>query len=294
MEAWRVADLHAYVDECLEPDERLAFENRMAEDPALARRATMWRAQNSAICSAFDGEGPRAFSINIVRHQNEIPGKGRRPASVGARPGREQPARSPFAGLDDGSRIAARVGAAGAFQPLSFWRLGFAALFVCLVCVWSPAAPVFPAKGLGGAAVAAFRAFVRPGVAPVDFATGDSDESQEWMTTRLLHPVYLPATPLGVSLIGARIAPYPGAPAAFLVYRSQQGLVGLLIRSLDAPVARAPELLVDDGRNAAVWTWRGQGFALVGDLDAPSLLRIAKDLFDPPGEAAQAMPERGS
>ena len=294
MEAWRVADLHAYVDECLEPDERLAFENRMAEDPALARRATMWRAQNSAIRSAFDGEGPRAFSINIVRHQNEIPGKGRRPASVGARPGREQPARSPFAGLDDASRIAARVGAAGAFQPLSFWRLGLAALFVCLVCVWSPAAPVFPAKGLGGAAVAAFRAFVRPGVAPVDFATGDSDESQEWMTTRLLHPVYLPATPLGVSLIGARIAPYPGAPAAFLVYRSQQGLVGLLIRSLDAPVARAPELLVDDGRNAAVWTWRGQGFALVGDLDAPSLLRIAKDLFDPPGEAAQAMPERGS
>ena len=294
MEAWRVADLHAYVDECLEPDERLAFENRMAEDPALARRATMWRAQNSAIRSAFDGEGPRAFSINIVRHQNEIPGKGRRPASVGARPGREQPARSPFAGLDDASRIAARVGAAGAFQPLSFWRLGLAALFVCLVCVWSPAAPVFPAKGLGGAAVAAFRAFVRPGVAPVDFATGDSDELQEWMTTRLLHPVYLPATPLGVSLIGARIAPYPGAPAAFLVYRSQQGLVGLLIRSLDAPVARAPELLVDDGRNAAVWTWRGQGFALVGDLDAPSLLRIAKDLFDPPGEAAQAIPERGS
>jgi anti-sigma factor RsiW len=94
--------------------------------------------------------------------------------------------------------------------------------------------------------------------------------------------------------MGARIAPYPGAPATFLVYRSQQGLVGLLIRSLDAPVARAPELLVADGRNAAVWTWRGQGFALVGDLDAPSLLRIAKDLFDPPGEAAQAMPERGS
>ena len=59
-------------------------------------------------------------------------------------------------------------------------------------------------------------------------------------------------------------------------------------------MTRAPELLAADGRNAAVWTWRGQGFALVGDLDAPSLLKIANDLFDPPAEAVQTMPERGS
>ncbi len=70
METWRLADLHAYVDDCLEPDERRALEKQMAEDPALARRAALWRAQNSAIRSAFDGEGARAFSISIVRHQN--------------------------------------------------------------------------------------------------------------------------------------------------------------------------------------------------------------------------------
>ena len=95
-------------------------------------------------------------------------------------------------------------------------------------------------------------------------------------------------------MLGARIAPYPGAPAAFLIYSSQEGPVGLLVRALDAPTTRAPELLSADGRNAAVWTWRGQGFALVGDLDSPSLLKIANDLFDPPAEAAQAVLERGS
>jgi anti-sigma factor RsiW len=60
MEAWGIADLHAYVDDCLEPDERLAFEEHMALDPSLARRATLWRAQNSAIRAAFDGEGVRS------------------------------------------------------------------------------------------------------------------------------------------------------------------------------------------------------------------------------------------
>jgi anti-sigma factor RsiW len=293
MEAWRLADLHAYVDDCLEPDDRLAFEKRMTEDPALARRARMWRAQNNAIRSAFDVEGPRAFSISVVRHQNEAPGNGRRPASIAAGPDREQLSRSSSPALEDASRIVARVSAASAFRPFPFWRLGLAAAFVCMVCIWSPAAPVVPAKGLGEAAVAAFRAFVRPGVAPIEF-TGDSGQSQEWLTTRLLHPVYLPATPSAIDLVGARIAPYPGSPAAFLIYNSKERYAGLLVQSLDAPMTTAPVLLAADGRNAVIWTWRGQGFALVGDLDAPSLLKIAKDLFDPPGEAVQRLPERGS
>ena len=40
-------------------------------------------------------------------------------------------------------------------------------------------------------------------------------------------------------------------------------------------------------------TWRGQGFALAGDLAPASLLKIATDFFDPPVEAVQTSPERG-
>lgn len=292
MEAWRIADLHAYVDGCLEPDARLAFEKQMAQDPALARRAAAWRAQNSAIRAAFDSEGAKTFSISIVRHQNETLAKGRRPATGGGKPPGEHPMRQPSPTIADASRFSAKVLAPDAFRPLLLWRPGLAALSLCLACVWAPAATV-PAKGLGEAGVAAFQAFARPGVEPAEFATSDETEAQRWLTTRLTHPVYLPTAPSAAKLVGARIAPYPGAPAAFLVYKSQRGALGLLISALDAPAAKAPQLLAADGRYAAVWTWRGQGFALVGDPDGASLLKIANDFFDPPVEAAQTAPERG-
>jgi anti-sigma factor RsiW len=293
METWRLADLHAYVDDCLEPEERQAFEKQMALDPALTRRAAAWRAQNSAIRTALDSEGARAFSISVVRHRNEVLSKGRRLSTVGGKPSGEQPARSSLNAVVDATRSSEEAGASDALRPSLLWRLALAALSIGLACVWAPAATVVPAKGLGKAAVAAFHAFVRPGVAPVELATTDPAESEAWLTTRLAHPVYLPTTPSAVKLIGARIAPYPGAAAAFLVYRSQDRPLGLLIQFLDAPATTAPRLLTADGAHAAVWTWRGQGFALVGKLDATSLLKIATDFFDPPVDAAQAMPDRG-
>jgi anti-sigma factor RsiW len=293
METWRLADLHAYVDDCLEPNERLSFEKRMAQDPALARRAAAWRAQNSAIRAALDSEGARAFSISIVRQQNEVPSKGRRSATAGGRPSSEQAARSSLLTVAEVSRFSAKVSAPGALRPSVLWRLALAALSVGLASVWAPATTVVPTKGLGGADVAAFRAFARPGVAPVELASSDRTEAEGWLTTRLMHPVYLPATPSALKLVGARIAPYPGAAAAFVVYRSQERPVGLLVQSLDVPVPTAPQLLAADGGYAAVWTWRGEGFALVGNLDTTSLLKIAADFFDPRVEAPQAMPERG-
>jgi anti-sigma factor RsiW len=287
MEAWPLADLHAYVDDCLEPHERQAFEMKMAQDPALARRAALWRAQNGAIRAAFDGEGARAFSIAAVRSQNEILIKGRRSAAAGSGASSDQPARLSAPAGGGALLPSAKIGAPGA---LRLWRLGLAVVSVCLACVWAPAATVVPAKGLAAAGVAAFRAFVRPGVSPVELATSDRAEAEAWLRTRLMPALALPATPSAISLVGARIAPYPRTAAAFLVYKSRERPLGLLIQSLDAPATRAPELLAADGAAAAVWTWRGEGFALIGDLDAPSLTKIADAFFAPPVEAAHALP----
>ena len=293
MEAWRAADLHAYVDDCLEPDERLAFETQLEQDPALARQAAQWRAQNSAIRAAFDGEGARAFSISIVRHQNEPFGRAKRSAAAGGKPSSEPPTQASSLTIIDAARFSAKASAPDAFRRSLLWRLGLAALSLFLACVWAPAATVVPGKRLAEAGVAAFQAFARPGVEPVEFATSEGTEAEAWLTARLGRPVHLPATPAAIRLMGARIAPYPGAPAAFLIYKSPDGALGLLIRSLDAPEATAPQLMAADSHPAAVWTERGQGLALVGDPDAASLMRIATEFSGPPVEAGQAVPERG-
>jgi anti-sigma factor RsiW len=282
------------VDDCMEPDERRAFERQMADDPELARRVAVWRGQNAAIRSAFDGEGVRAFPISIVHHSDENLGKGRRPTPVGAKTLREHATRPSSPGPAWTPRRAVKTAPPAAFRTSPSWRLALAALSVCLICIWSPSRALIPAEGLGEAGVAAFRAFARPGVGPVEFAASDTAESQEWLTTRLSRPVYLPATPAAVELIGARIAPSPAGAAAFLVYKSEQRLLGLLVLTLDAPVTGAPSLLAAEGRTAAVWTWGGQGFALVGDLEAPLLLKIATDFFGSPLDGVQTIPERGS
>ena len=282
MEAGRLANLHAYVDDCLAPDERRAFEQQMAEDPTLARCAAAWRAQNGAIRSAFEVEGARAFSISLVRPVNESPGKGRRSTTDAHRHQREKAARFSASSAAGAYRIAPHLDASRRVRPRMLWRLGLAAMSLALICFWSPKEPANPANRLGEAGVAAFRAFANSGVGPVEFATDDVAQSQKWLATRLSRPVYLPATPSGFSLLGVRVAPSPGAAAALLVYKMEQKFVGLMVQSLDSPTSRPPELLRVDGRFAAVWTAGGQGFALVGDTNPRSLLQIALDFFDPP------------
>jgi anti-sigma factor RsiW len=292
METSRLADLHAYVDECLGPEERRAFENQIADNPALARRVATWRAQNSAIRAAFQGEGAKAFSISAARRANESLAKGRRPAPDVGRQTREQAFPFPSPDVTNKAQTAAKSGALGRFRLRANLRFGLAALSVCLACAWPSREPA-GADRLGEFGVAAFNAFARPGIAPVEFPTNDIEDLRGWLASRLPWTTYIPRSP-GLDLIGARIAPASDAAAAFLVYRTAEGPVGLLVQALDAAPSRPPELERFGGRDAAVWTSGGQGFALVGDIGAASLLTIATVFFDAEAPPAQPMPDRGS
>ena len=68
-------DAHAYVDECLSREDRIAFEARLRDDPELRRQVDLWQAQNDAICAAFRAptcaRGP--LSLGRPFHENVSP-----------------------------------------------------------------------------------------------------------------------------------------------------------------------------------------------------------------------------
>ena len=293
MEAGRLAKLHAYVDDCLTPDERRAFEQEMAGDLRLARRAASWRGQNVAIRSAFDLEGARAFSISLVRQANDSTGRGQRPAADGQRHQREPAIRLSPPSPASASRSAPKRFRPVQVRPLSLARFGLAALALLLLCLWAPSETVGQASRLARAGIATFRTFLSSGGGPVEFAATDIELAQKWLTTRLSRPIFLPGTPAGIGLVGARIAPSLDGAAAFLVYRTDESTVGLLVQPLNSSASSAPELLQSGDRYAAVWISGGQEFCLVGDMAAASLLELAEDFFDPSGPP-QDIPERGS
>jgi anti-sigma factor RsiW len=292
-EAWRLADLHAYVDDCLEPGERRAFEAQMAEHPALAQRATIWRDQSNAIRSAFDVDGGRAFSLNAGRQTNEFVDKRRRPAPVSMRLPRDLDAPAGPSAASALRLVRPTRSPRGFRPPLGRW-LAFAGLSLCLVCLWPRAEPVAAGARLGEAGVAAFVAFASSTGSLGEFVTRDLVALEKQFGSRLSRPIYLPRSPPAVRMVDARIAPAPGAAAVFLVYETQRSRIGLLIQPLDAPPTQAPAVCLTDGRYIATWTRSGQGFVLVGEMDAASLLTIATEFFEAPVEPAQSMPERGS
>ena len=64
------AEALAYVDDCLEPAVRTAFERRLKVDPELRREVALWESQNRAIRAAF-GAPPRHPPLDLGRASNE-------------------------------------------------------------------------------------------------------------------------------------------------------------------------------------------------------------------------------
>jgi anti-sigma factor RsiW len=259
------AETFAYVDNCLDPQARGAFEARLQADPELRREVARWESQNRAIRAAFGAPPRSALDLGGVSNENA----GRRSA---------ESARS----VDDGARpfgqAQKRSAAAAAIAqprpagsgPTARRLAGAVAFAAAIVWVGLPSLGPRPPAGLLAAGAAAARALAD---LPVEFVGGDPAPLAQRLGPRLaLAPPLAP----DLRLVGARFAPGWRATATLYLYDDARGeRVALMVEPLDEFAATPARRGEADGFSVAVWTGAGYGFVAAGRADADVAALVA-------------------
>ncbi len=243
-EGYAVLDAHAYIDNCMSPSDRLAFEAATRRDAKLRARVEAWGAQNEAIRLAFGAAAhPRASVPPAVgrpsNENNAAPVSAPSRLAALAQPLRD---RAP-------SRIDAPTGRA------TRWRArGLGLLVLSAGLVAFSGGPDDPRGALLERAGPALRAAAAFADTRLDFISDDPRAVAAWLAPRFarLDPERL--KPPGWSLLGVRVVAGVNAAAALVLYEDALGgKAGLLLEPTDA-LPYLPEM---GGRDADMTVFAG-------------------------------------
>ena len=257
----------AYVDDCLDPETRRAFEARLRVDPELRRDIARWESQNRAIRAAFGAPPRDALDLGGVSNENAArrSGEAARPASDAARTFGQQ-----------GKRSAAAAPIARPRRPdpgpVARRFAGVVALAAAIVWIGLPSLGSQPPAGLVAAGAAATRALAD---LPVEFTAGDPVGLAQRLGPRLA--LAAPLAP-GLRLLGGRLAPGSRATATLYLYEDERGgRAALMVEPLDETVATPTRRSEADGLSLAAWTGAGYGFVAAGleEADVAALVAAA-------------------
>jgi len=241
------ADLHAYVDGRLEPAHHPAVEAYLAAHPDERQRLADYRAIDTELHRLFD----------------PVLGD---PVPTGLK-------------LPPARRRAVPVWLARAAVAVGFTLFGGVLGWVAHERIRQP--------------LGADRAFVRQALAahvvyvpevrhPVEVEADQQQHLVAWLSKRLGATVRAPALEsLGFRLLGGRLLPADGKPAAQFMYQDAGGRrLTLYARSgLDGNRETAFRFAEQDGIGAFYWVDGALAYALIGDLDRPMLDRVAHAVY---------------
>ncbi len=283
---FETAEAFAYVDNCLAPADRLAFEARLREDAELRRQVGLWESQNGAIRAAYGVTASARAAIDLGGNSNEnfpvwmASAIQARRSAVAPRANGETRATPPRGQTAPLPRTPSLVPSAPRFA-LAGRVLAIAALAAGLVIAGVPGGPTWPRVQSIDAGLAAYRAFAAASDVSVEFRTSDPETLTKWLRPQFAQAIAVPEfSSSALTLLGGRIAPGTTTSAAFLVYEDRRGeRVGLLIEPLDAPAPTRPALRESDGVSLALWTDAGHGFIAAGrdPQDVVMLARLAEE-----------------
>jgi anti-sigma factor RsiW len=243
------ADLHAYVDGELDQETHAEIEAWFAGHADDKAKVEAWKRQNAALHAGFDGVLDEPLPKSLRRTVG------------GGTMGRTAPV---------WMRIAAAM-ALFALGAASGWGLND----------WrgrgDEAAVRFVQRAMGAHAV--YLPEVRH---PVEVGADQEKHLVAWLSKRLGGAVRAPGlTEAGFRLVGGRLLPDAGLPAAQFMYEDGGGRrVMLYVRRGRLGKDTAFRFVSEGGVAAFYWIDGPMGYALTGKVPRPDLLRLARLVYD--------------
>jgi anti-sigma factor RsiW len=236
-------ELHAYVDDRLDPAGRRAVEAYLAERPEDAARVQAYREQNAALRAAFDPVLDEPLPDRLRRIDTS-----RRPARFALAAG--WLVVGVFIGWFADEIVGARV------APLS---PSFARQAAIAHAVYSPE--------------------VRH---PVEVGADQQEHLVTWLSKRLGANLKAPRLSAeGFELVGGRLLPGPSGPVAQFMYQDAKGkrLTLYVSRVEGQPRETAFRFSQEDKVSVFYWIDGPLGYALSGELAKPQLLEVATAVY---------------
>ena len=243
-------DLHAYVDGALDPERRAAVDRYLAGHPIEADRVRAWQQQNEALSALYHHIGAEPVPPRLDVHSI---------AGAFATSGRA------WHRMATAALLCLAVGLAGGWIGRGYWG-----------------APDVGQTPLVNEAVAAHSLYTREVVHPVEVGADQQAHLAAWLSKRLDRNLVLPdLRPLGFSLVGGRLLPAQGRPAAQLMYEDETGQrVTFLIVAASDGHESSLQYGQRDGLRSFLWTDETIRCVLVGSVARDRLRDIATRAYE--------------
>ena len=241
-------DLHAYVDDMLEPERRAEVGSYLADHPEVAKRIAGFADQRETLRAALApiAEEPLPPELNLSR-------------IVESRKRRPSPAWWPIAAM-----LLLSVGGLGGWVVRGSLEASSGGL-----------------AALAQEAAYSYNVYAPDRVRPVEVRASDAAQLVQWVSSRLDRPVKVPdLASAGYRLMGGRLVATQHGPAAMFMYDDDHGSrVVVLTRPMSSADQNAPMAAQSNG-GATGFTWadNGIGYSLVGEAPTESLRPVANEV----------------
>ncbi|MDZ4367091.1 MAG: anti-sigma factor [Afipia sp.] len=238
-------ELHAYVDNELPAERRVAVEAWLAAHPDDAARVTSWRTMSDALHAKYDAVADEPVPPRLSVDQLS------------------RPPRRWMMGAIAASLLAFAVGGGVG------WAVRGA----------SATPSVF--ANFTGDALEAHKLYVVEVRHPVEVAGSERAHLQQWLTKRCGWQVRAPELgDSGLKLVGGRLLPGPTGPASFLMYETASGERFTIFASRAETETTQMRYAASGSNGALFWADRGVGYVVSGGTDRDRLTQVARLVYD--------------